>query len=705
MKHLNFLTMLLALLMMGGCEQRINVKYPETVKVANADTYFGVRISDPYRWLENDTSKETAAWVRNQNLVTYKYLSQISIREKIREKLTKIWNFPKYRVPFKQGPYYFFFKNDGLQNQYVLYFRTGMDKDPKVLLDPNSLSTDGTVALSSFRVSTDGRYLAYNITKSGSEKNDVYVMEVLSQKNLPDHLHGIKISGLAWRGDGFYYSCYPELFPGRESTGKNENEKIWYHKLGADQKDDRLVYENTRFPQHNCRAWLTNDERFLFIYESESATGNALLYQDLSKNREGLFLPLFEGFDFEYNVIDNIGDKLLVMTNRFTPRKKLVMVDPANPKSENWKVIIPERDDVLGSVILTGEKIVSIYEQMAVSRALIYDLDGKFIEEISLPGLGTITGFNGRKGDNIAFFGYTTFRYPTEVFKYDVSTNQATAYSRPEIDFDPDQFEAKQVSYMSRDRTTITMFLVYKKGLQLDGQNPTMLYGYGGFNYSVRPSFNISRTIFLDNGGIFAVPNLRGGGEYGEEWHRAGMKEKKQNTIDDMIAAAEYLISENYTNPDKLAIMGNLNGGMLVGACITQRPDLFKVAIPQSGVMDMLRYHNFTIGWTWKNDYGTSETFDGFNYLVKYSPLQNIKKGTSYPATLAFTAEHDDRVVPSHTYKFISALQEATKGPNPILARIDTTGVLRGGTPTSKQILENTDLWSFVFYNLGMKLK
>ena len=695
---------ILALFIGNGCKQKISVKYPATKKVDTVDNYFGTKIADPYRWLENDTSKATAEWVKAENVVTFDYLSKIPFREKIRDRLTKIWNYPKYGVPFKEGPYYFFFKNNGLQNQSVLYYRKGLEDPANVLLDPNKLSTDGTIALSSLKVSHDGKYLAYSIAKSGSDWNEIFVMEIESGKILRDHLNWVKFSGISWKGEGFYYSRYPEPAPAAELMTKNEFQKVYFHKVGDDQKNDLLVYENKKFPLHNYGASVTEDERFLLLYESESTSGNALFYKDLRKSTMP-FKLLAAGFEFEYHVVDNVEDKLLVETNYKSPKKMLVLMDPENPGPDHWKTIIPERDDVLESVDVANDRIISLYMQNAINKAYVYDLKGQFLQELDLPGLGTLSGFSGKKGENIAFYGFTTFRFPTTVFKYEVSTNQSTVYTRPEIDFDPDQYEAKQVTYTSKDKTSITMFLVYKKGLKLDGRNPTLLYGYGGFNISMTPNFSISRTIFLANGGVYAVPNLRGGGEYGETWHKAGTKERKQNVFDDFIAAAEYLISEKYTSPEKLAIVGGSNGGLLIGACMTQRPDLFKVCIPQVGVMDMLRYHKFTIGWAWKIDYGSSETKEGFDYLIKYSPLHNLKKGVSYPATMAFTADHDDRVVPAHTFKFMATLQEDNAGPNPMIVRIETKAGHGAGTPTTKLIEETTDLWSFVFYNLGMAVK
>jgi prolyl oligopeptidase len=704
MKKYYAITILLVLLASVACKQKIAVKYPVTRKVDTVTDYFGTKVADPYRWLENDTSKETAEWVAAENAVTGEYLSKIPFRGKIREKLTKIWNFPKYGVPFREGPYYFFTKNDGLQNQSVLYFRQGLDGDPKVLLDPNKLSPDGTIALAGMRPSHDGKYLAYSIAKSGSDWNEIYVMEIATQKQLSDHLGWIKFSGIAWQGDGFYYSRYPEPKKDVAMVGKNEFHKVYYHKIGTDQKEDKLIYENNKFPLRNYSAAVTEDEHFLILSETESTTGNSLYYRDLKKKEEP-FRLVAQGFENEYDVIDNIGDNLLIITNQKAPKKRVVLVDPLKPSWENWKVIIPEREEVLQSADMAGSRIIAQYMQKAMSLAMVYDDNGKFVSEVQLPGLGTITGFNGKKGDNIAFYGFVTFRYPTTVFKYDIAANKSEVYTRTDINFNPDEYEAKQVTYQSKDGTSITMFIVSRKGIKLDGKNPLMLYGYGGFNVSMTPGFSISRTIFLENGGIYAMPNLRGGGEYGEAWHQAGTKEKKQNVFDDFIAAAEYLISEKYTSPEKLAIMGGSNGGLLVGAVMTQRPDLFAVAIPQVGVMDMLRYHKFTIGWAWKSDFGSSETKEGFDYIIKYSPLQNLKKGVSYPATLAFTADHDDRVVPAHTFKFMATLQEDNAGPNPVLVRIESKAGHGAGTPTSKLIDETTDLWSFVFYNLGMEVR
>jgi prolyl oligopeptidase len=702
MKKISFLIIIPLLITMVSCNQK--VKYPVTVKVDTIDNYFGTKVADPYRWLENDTSAATAGWVKEQNEVTNAYLAKIPFRETIRERLTKIWNYPKFGLPFREGPWYFFTKNDGLQNQAVLYVRKGLEGTPRLLLDPNTFSPDGTVALSGSAPSHNGKYLAYSIARSGSDWNEIHVLEIETGKLLSDTLKWVKFSGMAWLKDGFYYSRFDEPLKGQELTGENKNQKVYFHIVGTPQKNDRLVYENKQFPNRHYGVQVTEDERFLVLYETESTSGNALWYQDLSKNQKG-FKPLVTGFENDYGVVDNAGGKLIVTTNCGAPKKKLILLDPEKPEPANWTTLIPERDDVLESVDLAGDRIISTYIQKAVSKAFIYDMNGKFLNEMVLPELGTLTGISGKPGDNIAFYGYTGFRYPTTIFKYDVAKNTSTLYNSPGIEFNPDDYETTQVSYASKDKTTITMFLVYKKGLKLDGKNPTLLYGYGGFNMSMTPSFSISRTIFLANGGVYAVANIRGGGEYGEAWHKAGIKEKKQNVFDDFIAAAEYLFAEKYTSPDKLAIMGGSNGGLLVGACMTQRPELFKVAIPQVGVMDMLRYHKFTVGRAWASDFGTSDTREGFEYLYKYSPLHNLKKGVKYPATLALTGDHDDRVVPMHTFKFIATLQEDQEGSNPVLVRIETKAGHGSGKPTAMVISEVTDLWSFVMYNLGMEVK
>jgi prolyl oligopeptidase len=704
MKNVCFFFLVLSILAMNSCKQKNTIKYPAVKKVDAVDDYFGTRIADPYRWLENDTSDETAGWVKAENEVTDDYLSKIPFRQSIRERLTRMWNYPRYGVPFKEGPYYFYFKNDGLQNQSVLYVKKGLDGVARILLDPNRFSEDGTIALAGTAVSHDGKFLAYRIASSGSDWNEVHLMEIESGKRLPDTLKWVKFSDMSWHGNGFYYSRYDAPEKGMELSKKNEFQKVYYHTIGTVQQKDELIYQNLKHPRRNYGARVTEDERFLMLYESESTSGNALYYRDLAKP-DLPFKQLTEGFDYEYDVVGGVGDKLLVLTNNLAPKKRLILMDPAHPEPGRWKTVIPEREDVLESVRLAGESLVSEYMQNATSKAFIYTLDGKFLHEMNLPGIGTLTGFSGKKEENIAFYGYTSFTFPMTIFQYDVAQNKSAMYNRPDIEFDPDGYEVKQIFYPGKDKVIIPMFIIHRKGMALNGDNPAMLYGYGGFNVSLTPNFSLSRLLFLENGGVYAVANLRGGGEYGEEWHKSGTKEKKQNVFDDFIAAAEYLIAENYTSPQRLAIMGGSNGGLLVGACMTQHPELFRVAIPQVGVMDMLRYHKFTIGWAWASDYGTSETKEGFDCLIKYSPLHNIRNNVQYPATLALTADHDDRVVPAHTFKFMATLQEHQKGNNPVLVRIESKAGHGAGKPTSKQIEEAADLWSFVFYNLGMTFK
>ena len=679
----------------------IKVQYPKTKKVDQIDNYFGTKVSDPYRWLENDTSTETAEWAKLQNKVTFGYLEQIPFREKIKQRLTKIWDYPKYGVPFKEGKYYFFYKNNGMQNQSVLYIQEGLAGDPKVFLDPNAFSNDGTIALGSLQVSHDAKYMAYTTSIGGSDWNEIYVIEIPSGKKLDDQLKWVKFSGISWEKDGFYYSRYDEPKKGGELSGKNEFHKVYYHKIGDPQSSDKLIFENLNYPLRNYSVSTSDDEKFLYLYETEGTSGNSLYVKELSKPNSQ-FILIAKGFDDEYNAVDNEGNDILLMTNHKAPKNKLLIISTPYSDTTKWKTIIPEKNEVLQSVSIIGGKIVAQYMKDASSRAYVFDIEGKSLSEITLPGIGTIGGFSGKKNDNIAFYAYTSFTFPTTIFKYDINSNKTEVYKKPDIDFKVDDYETKQVFYPSKDGTQIPMFIIHKKDLKLDGTNPTMLYGYGGFNISLTPSFSLSRLVFLENGGVYAIANLRGGGEYGEEWHKAGTKMNKQNVFDDFIAAAEYLIKEKYTNSNKLAISGGSNGGLLVGACMTQRPELFKVAMPAVGVMDMLRFHKFTIGWAWTGDYGSSDDSLMFNYIYKYSPLHNIKYGIDYPATMVTTADHDDRVVPAHSFKFIATLQEKHKGNNPVLIRIETMAGHGAGKPTSKQIDEVTDFWSFVLYNLDV---
>ena len=695
----NIIGVLLLLMISSNYGQ---LKYPDTKKVDVVDDYFGTKVADPYRWLEDDNSEETANWVIEQNKVTDEYLSKIPFRDKLRDRFEKLYNFPKYGAPFRAGDKYYFFKNDGLQNQSVMYAKDNLESEAKVFFDPNKLAEDGTISLATFAFSKDGKTFAYATASGGSDWNEYFVMDVESGKKLSDHLKWIKFSGMAWKDNGFFYSRFPEP-TGSELSTKNQFSKVYYHKIGDDQSKDVVIYEDASKPDRGFSAGTTEDERFLIIYFSEGTSNNGFLVKDLS-DPNSKFISIVDDLNNNYGVVDNIRDKLLVQTDYNASNYKLIMIDPKNPARENWKDVIPEKKDVLQGIQILGGKIVATYMQDAANHAYFYNLDGTLDSEINLPTLGSV-GFSGRREDNIAFYSFTSFTFPSTIYKLDINTKKSELYQQIELDFDFDNYETRQVFYQSKDGTKVPMFIVHKKGLKLDGNNPTYLYSYGGFNISMNPSFSTSRLMFLENGGVYAMPNIRGGGEYGEAWHKAGMLDKKQNVFDDFIAAAEYLITEGYTSPSKLACAGGSNGGLLIGAVINQRPDLFKVAIPQVGVMDMLRFHKFTIGYYWAVEYGSSDDAEQFKYLYKYSPLHNIKSGLSYPATLVTTADHDDRVVPAHSFKYIATLQEHYNGENPVLIRIETKAGHGAGKPTSKVIEEVADLWGFVFYNLGMNPK
>ncbi|MFZ4464643.1 MAG: prolyl oligopeptidase family serine peptidase [Bacteroidales bacterium] len=685
--------------------QKASLQYPEARKDTVKDSYFGAVVADPYRWLEDDNSAETAEWVKAQNTITEKYLETIPFRNDLKTRLEKIWNYPKLGVPFKKGDRYFFFKNDGLQNQSVLYMQQNLDAKAELLLDPNTLSADGTVALSDISISNDGKYMGYTISRGGSDWNEIYVMNIESRKILDDKILWVKFSGISWYQNGFYYSAYDAPAEGQALSGSNQFHKVFYHKLGNKQTEDQLIFEDKEHPLRNFGAYLTEDEQFLLISESESTSGNAL-YMKKTSEMEKPFLKIAEGFEYEYGVIDHLGEKLLVQTNDEAPLRKLVLIDPKNPEKQNWQTILPESENVLESVSLVGDRIYAEYLKDANTKAYFFDYQGKLIKELQLPTLGTVAGFSGEKDDFTAFYGFTSFTFPTTIYRYDLKTDKSSVYSASGVDFNPDNFVTEQLFFTSKDGTKIPMFIVHKKGIKMDGNNPLLLYGYGGFNVSLTPSFGISRIPFIEQGGIYVTVNLRGGGEYGEEWHQAGTKLNKQNVFDDFIGAAEYLIREKYTQPSKLAILGGSNGGLLVGACMAQRPELFKLAIPIVGVMDMLRYQNFTIGWAWAGDYGRSDDNEEmFKYLFGYSPLHNLKKGVEYPATLAITADHDDRVVPAHTFKFMAELQSKHQGNHPVIVRIETKAGHGAGKPTAKQIEETTDMYSFIMFNLGMHPK
>lgn len=675
--------------------------YPQTRKDSTVtDDYFGTRVADPYRWLEDDNSEETKAWVTEQNKLTFSYLEKIPFRNKIKERLTKIWNFPKENAPFKKGPYYFFYKNDGIQNQNVLYFKKGADGEAKMLLDPNTLSADGTVSLGALGIDKSAKYLGYSISRAGSDWNEIFVMNIETGEQLPDHIEWVKFSGISWLGDGFYYSRFEETKKGGELSQANENHKVYFHKLGTKQEEDVLVYEDPEHPKRSFALGVTEDERFLLLYGYESTSGNSLYYRE-AKSKEKGFKPVVAGFENNFMVIDNTGDDFLVLTDRNAPKYRVILIDPDKPAEE--KVIIPEMQDVLESASLSHGKIAVKYLKDVTNKIFVHSLTGEMLHEVELPGLGIVNSFNTDREDSLVFFTFENFTTPPSVYRYNIHTNSTEISWKPALDFKTDDYETRQVFYPSKDGTKIPLFITHKKGIELNGSNPVFLYGYGGFNISITPRFSIVNLVFLENGGIYAVANMRGGGEYGEDWHKAGTKLQKQNVFDDFIAAAEYLISEKYTNKDKLAVHGRSNGGLLIGAVMTQRPDLFKAAIPGVGVLDMLRFHRFTIGKHWSSDYGNSEDEENFKNLFRYSPLHNVKD-VEYPATMVTTADHDDRVVPAHSFKFAATLQEHQKGNNPALIRIDVSAGHGAGKPVSKQIDEWTDVWSFVFHNLGMKI-
>lgn len=684
---------------------KIAVNYPQTALGTVEDNYHGTTVKDPYRWLEVEDSAATKDWVQAQNKVTFGYLDQIPFRKKIRAKMEEVWNYPKFSAPFKESDHYFFYKNDGLQAQAVLYIQDGLEGEPRVFLDPNTLSADGTTSLSAFSVSKNGKYAAYGTSGGGSDWNEYFVMDVATGEKMTDHLKWIKFSGVAWQGDGFYYGRYAEPKGSKALSAQNENKKIYYHKLGDPQSKDKLIYEEPAHPLRGIYAATTEDERFLLLFMQEGATNdNALKIKDLTKPGAP-FIDIVTTFDHSYDVVDNIDGDLLVITNLSAPRKRLVRINPASPQPENWKVIIPEGPEVLDGVDYVGGKLFARYLVDASSSIRIYDLEGKKLGDLSLPGIGTVGGLAGKKEETTAFYAFTSFTYPTTIFKYDTDKNTSTVFRKSEVKFNPDEYETKREFFKSKDGTNVPIFLVHKKGINLDGNNPCLLYGYGGFNINITPSFSTANIALLENGGIYAVAVLRGGGEYGEDWHKAGMRDKKQNVFDDFIGAAEYLIAQKYTSNKKLGIYGRSNGGLLVGAAMTQRPDLFAVAIPAVGVMDMLRYHKFTIGHAWAVEYGSSDDAAQFDTLYKYSPLHNLKDGTTYPATMVTTADHDDRVVPAHSFKFAARLQAAHKGEPPVLIRIETMAGHGAGKPTSMVIDEYADMWSFLFYNTNSPVK
>ncbi len=671
--------------------------YPYTPKGDQVDDYHGVQVPDLYRWLEDPDSEETKAWVEAENQVTFDYLNKITVREQIKQRLTQLWDYEKFGLPFKEGDRYFYFKNDGLQNQSVLYTLTSLDAEPKVLIDPNTLSTDGTVALAGFAISEDGKLMAYGLSTSGSDWQEWKVRDVETCLDLPDHLKWIKFSGAAWSHDnqGFFYSRYDEPNEATKLEDINYFQKLFYHQLGKPQSEDVLIYHRPDQKELGFNGGVTEDGRYLIVSVwLGTDPKNLVFYKDLT-NPEAQVVELISEFEASYSFIDNDGAVFWFQTDLDAPRGRVIAIDTRNP-GEQWQEVIPQASETLESVGLLNNQFLADYLKDAHTQIQIFDLNGSFVREVSLPGIGSAGGFGGKRYDTETFYSFTSFTAPATIYRYDMVSGESTIFRQPKVDLNPTDYETRQVFYSSKDGTQVPMFITHKKGIQLDGNNPTYLYAYGGFNVSLTPSFSVGNLVWMEMGGVYAVPNLRGGGEYGEEWHQAGKKLNKQNVFDDFIAAAEWLIANGYTSPAKLAIGGGSNGGLLVGACMTQRPDLFGAALPAVGVMDMLRFHKFTIGWAWMSEYGSPDNAEEFNALYSYSPLHNLKPGTSYPATMITTADHDDRVVPAHSFKFAAALQAAHTGSAPVLIRIETKAGHGAGKPTAKIIEEIADRWAFL---------
>ncbi len=691
-----------------GCNQqpqRYSVKaYPETRKDTTVvDDYFGTKVADPYRWLENDTSAETAKWVKEQNEVTQDYLSHIPFRSALKDRLTQLVDYERYGMPSKKHGRYIYSKNDGLQNQSVIYMQETLDGEPTVLLDPNALSDDGTVSLGGISFSNDGKYMAYTIQRSGSDWVEIYVKDMATLELLSDHIEWAKFTGASWYKDGFFYAAYDRPEAGKEFSNVNENHKIYYHKLGSSQDKDELFYSNPAQPRYFHQVDLTEDEHYMFLFESGQGAGSTLWIRDM-QDPKGKFVQIADDMDYQYGPIDVIDDVLYIFTNYNAPKGRICKVSAKAPQMENWVDVIPESENVISGINLAKGKMIVTYDKDAANHAYVYTMDGQQLHEIALPTYGAV-GFSSKYEEPEVFYAFTSFAFPTTIYQYNIDDNTSTVFRAPAIDFKSEDYVTEQVFVTSKDGTQVPMFLTYKKGLQKDGTNPTLLYGYGGFNITLNPGFSTSRLPFIENGGIYAQMNLRGGNEYGEDWHIAGTKLQKQNVFDDCIACAEYLINNKYTSPKYLALNGGSNGGLLVGAVVNQRPDLFAVAVPQVGVMDMLRYHLFTIGWNWASDYGTSEDDEAmFKALNAYSPLHTIQSGENvhYPAIMVTTADHDDRVVPAHSFKYAAALQAAQTGDQPKIIRIDTKAGHGGGKPISKVLEEQADIYSFILYNMGL---
>ena len=686
--------------------QTNTVTYPKTKKVDTVTNYFGTQVRDPYRWLEDDMSEETARWVEDQNKTTFGYLENIPFREELKQRLTTLWNYEKVGAPFKEGDYSYFYKNDGLQNQYVIYrYKTGQDPDKtEVFLDPNTFTEDGTISLGGLSFSENGSLAAYSISEGGSDWRKVLVMNAQTKKIIEDTIVDVKFSGISWlKNEGFYYSSYDKP-KGSELSAKTDQHKLYYHKLGTSQKEDELIFGGTPEQKHRyVSGRTTQDNKYLIVSASVSTSGNKLFIKDLGDPKSP-FVTVQKDTDSDTSVIDNVGSKLYLVTNRNAPNKKVVTVDASSPGPENWKDLIEETQNVLRAST-GGGYIFANYMENAVSTIKQYSYDGALVREVVLPGVGSAGGFGAKKQDTSLYYSFTNYLTPGSIYSYEISSGTSKLYKKPSIDFNSDEYQSRQVFYTSKDGTQVPMIITHKKGIVLDGTNPTILYGYGGFNISLTPSFSITNAVWMEQGGVYAVANLRGGGEYGKKWHDAGTKLQKQNVFDDFIAAAEYLIGKKYTSSDFLAIRGGSNGGLLVGATMTQRPDLIKVALPAVGVLDMLRYHTFTAGAGWAYDYGTAQqSKEMFEYLKAYSPVHNVTPGTKYPATMVTTGDHDDRVVPAHSFKFAAELQEKQGGTAPVLIRIETDAGHGAGTPVSKTIEQYADIYGFTLYNMGYKV-
>ena len=697
--------LLLATLPLAAQDGSASLTYPKAKTVDQVDDYHGTKVADPYRWLEDTDSADTKAWVEAENKVTFGYLDKIPYRGAIRDRLLKLWNFERFSAPEKEGTRYFYQHNNGLQNQNVLLVSESLNAEPRVLLDPNTLSADGTVALAGSAISDDGKLMAYGTAASGSDWMEWHVRDVDSGKDLSDDIKWVKFSGASWTKDnkGFFYSRYDEP---KEAALRESNyfQKLYYHRLGTPQSEDKLIYDRPDNKEMLFGGSVSDDGQYLIITVSEgSSPKNRLYYKNLSQP-DAPVVKLLDDFDAQYNFIDNDGPVFWIHTDLDAPRGRLIAIDTRHPEKPNWKTVVAQGPDKLESVGLVDNLFLLSYLKDARTEVRVHDLTGKFLRNVDLPGIGTAGGFAGKRKDKETFYAFTSFISPTTIYRYIPSEGKSTVFRQPKVDFDPARYETKQVFYHSKDGTRVPMFLTYKKGLKLDGQNPTLLYAYGGFDISLTPAFSVPTIVWLEMGGIYAQPNLRGGGEYGEDWHQAGTKAHKQNVFDDFIAAAEYLISEKYTSTPKLAIRGGSNGGLLIGACLTQRPDLFGATLPHVGVMDMLRFQKFTIGWAWTSDYGSSDNPEDFKYLYAYSPLHNLKPGTKYPPTMIATADHDDRVVPAHSFKFAATMQADQAGTAPVLIRIETKAGHGAGKPISKLIDETADEWAFVAHNLGMNV-